>query len=91
MSCTPVSTSDQVGHSVCQSGRVSQGYSQLLVRIMVQVSWACNVMCTPVLTSDQVGQSVFQSGRVSGGYSQLLVRIMVQANWACNDVVCTGF
>ena len=74
-----------------QSGRVSQGYSQLLVRIMVQVSWACNVMCTPVLTSDQVGQSVFQSGRVSGGYSQSLVRIMVQANWACNDVVCTGF
>ena len=42
---TPMSTSDQVGQWVFQSGRVSQGYSQLLVRIMVQVSWARNVMC----------------------------------------------
>ena len=59
---------DDESQSRFQSGRVSQlsqGYSQLLVRIMVQVSWACNVMCTPVSTSDQVGQSVFQSGRVS--------------------------
>ena len=59
---------DDESQSRFQSGRVSrlsQGYSQLLVRIMVQVSWAYNVMCTPVSTSDQVGQSVFQSGRVS--------------------------
>ena len=68
-----------------QSGRLSQGYSQLLVRIMVQISWACNVMCTPVSTSDQVGQWVFQSGRVS--QPQLLVRIY-RANKF--DVVCTG-
>ena len=36
---------DDESQSMFQSGRVSRGYSQLLVRIMVQVSWGCNVMC----------------------------------------------
>ena len=49
---------DDESQSRFQSGRVSRGYSQLLVQVMVQVSWACNVMCTPVSTSDQVGQCV---------------------------------
>ena len=48
---------DDESQSRFQSGRVSLGYSQLLVRVMVQVSWACNVMCTPVPTSDQVGHA----------------------------------
>ena len=34
---------DDESQSRYQRGRVSRGYSQLLVRVMVQVSWACNV------------------------------------------------
>ena len=39
---------DAESQSRFQSGRVSRGYSQLLVRVMVQVSWACNVVYTSV-------------------------------------------